>query len=177
MSHIIYQTEGIVLGKRDFGEADRLFTIFTEKFGKINAVAQGIRYLKSKLRCNLDLFSCSRIGLVSGKETWRIVDAEEINGSRKIIFAPENLKILSNIFRLIDRLVQGEEKNEFLWNEMKVITETLNKKKMPKEELEKIETESLLRALYNLGYIEKQEYKNKKDAVSAINKAIKESML
>ncbi len=165
------------MGKRDFGEADRMFTIFTEKFGKINAVAQGIRYLKSKLRCNLDLFSHSRIGLVSGKETWRIVDAEEISGSQEIVSAPENLKILSNIFCLIDRLVQGEEKNEFLWNEMKAIAETLNKKKIPKEELEKIETESLLRSLHNLGYVEKQEYKNKKEAISAINKAIKESML
>lgn len=166
-----------MIGKKDFGEADRLFTIFTEKFGKINAMAQGIRYLKSKLRCNLDLFSRSRIGLVSGKETWRIVDAEEINGSQKIVSAPENLKILSNIFRLIDRLVQGEEKNEFLWNEMKAMAEILNKKKMPKEELEKIETESLLRSFHNLGYVEKQEYKNKKEAISAINRAIKESML
>lgn len=165
------------MGKKDFGEADRLFTIFTEKFGKITAMAQGIRHLKSKLRCNLDLFSHSRIGLVSGKEIWRIVDAEEISGSQGIVFAPENLKILSNICRLMDRLVQGEEKNEFLWNEIKSVSETLNKEKISKEELEKIETESLLRSLHNLGYVEKQEYKNKKEAISAINRAIKESML
>ncbi|MBU1159875.1 DNA repair protein RecO, partial [Patescibacteria group bacterium] len=96
MSHIIYQTEGIILRKSNFGEADRILTIFTEKFGKISAVAQGVRYLKSKLRYNLETMSRSRIGLVASKKTdWRIIDAEEIDNYRKIIESPENLAVFS----------------------------------------------------------------------------------
>ena len=60
MSHIVYQAEGIVLGEGSFGEADKALTVFTEDFGKIRAVAAGARYLKSKLRYNLGVFSYSR---------------------------------------------------------------------------------------------------------------------
>ncbi|MFH1956821.1 MAG: DNA repair protein RecO [Patescibacteria group bacterium] len=178
MSHIIYQTEGIILRKSNFGEADRVLTIFTEKFGKISAVAQGVRYLKSKLRYNLETMSRSRIGLVASKKTdWRIIDAEEIDNYRKIIESPENLAVFSRIFKLFDRMIQGEEKNIFLWNKIKNIAENLSQNKMAKKELDEFETRSIFEVLKNLGYIDIGEYKNRREAITVINKAIKESML
>ncbi len=177
MSHVIYQTEGIILRKKDFGEADRMFTIFTEKFGKINAMAQGVRHLKSKLRYNLGTFSRSRLGLVAGREFWRIVDAEEIDSHKKILLKPENLAALSRIAGIADRMVQGEEKNIFLWNKTKEFFALLSGKKLDKKELQNLEVKFLFDILKNLGYIDIQGYKTNKEAVSAINKAIRESML
>ena len=178
MSHIIYQTEGIVLGKKDFGEADRVLTVFTKEFGKINAVAQGVRYIKSKLRYSLEPLSFLRVGLVAGKSgEWRIVDAEEIENYREIITKPENIILFSRIISLIDKMLQGEEKNIFLWNKIKNISEILSRKKLSKKELRALEISSLLEILNNLGYIDIQRCKTEKESVSAINKAIKESML
>lgn len=178
MSHIIYQTEGIILKKSNSGEADRMLTIFTEKFGKISAVAQGVRYLKSKLRYNLEPMSRSRIGLVASKNIeWRIVDAEEIDNYRRIISIPENLAVFSRIFKLFNRMIQGEEKNIFLWNKIKNIAGNLSKKKMSKKELDEFETRSIFDVLKNLGYIDIGEYKTRREAITVINKAIKESML
>lgn len=180
MSHVIYQTEGIILRKKDFGEADIMLTIFTEKFGKINAVAQGARHLKSKLRYNLGTFSRSRLGLVASKSAlggWRIVDAEEIDSHKKILLKPENLAVLSRIAGIADRMVQGEDKNIFLWNKIKEIFDILSGKKLDKKELQNLEVKFLFDILKNLGYIDIQGYKTNKEAISAINKAIRESML
>lgn len=182
MSHTIYQTEGIILAKNDFGEADSCLTIFTEKFGKINAVAQGVRYLKSKLRYNLEKFSYSRLGLVLGKTSngpiWRIVDAEEklpLNNFRK---EPEKLKIFSHIANLLNRMVQGEEKNAVLWQETKNTLLTLNRKELSQKDFNNIEISLFFCILAELGYIDKnKDYESKKGMVEAINKAIKESML
>ena len=54
--------------KKDFGEADRLFWIYTEKFGMIMASAKGVRLEKSKLRGNLDIFTYGDFAVISSKD-------------------------------------------------------------------------------------------------------------
>ena len=46
MAHQIYLTEGIILKKRDFGEADRLFWIYTEKFAEEIKKSAGLEKLE-----------------------------------------------------------------------------------------------------------------------------------
>ncbi|NOY35648.1 MAG: DNA repair protein RecO [bacterium] len=181
MANIIYQTEGIILSGSDFGEADRIFTVFTEKFGKITAAAKSVRQMKSKLRCNLETFSLSRFGLLAGKSSgrpvWKIIDAEEIARKGKITSSPRNLALFSGFAGLLNRMVQGEEKNDFLWSELKNAYAILSEKTLGKEEAEELEISFLSGTLHNLGYMEKEKYASRRAAISAINNAIKESML
>jgi len=181
MANIIYQTEGIILSGSDFGEADRIFTVFTEKFGKITAAARGVRQMKSKLRCNLETFSLSRFGLLAGKSSglpvWKIVDAEEIARGGEIFSSPRNLELFSGFAALLNRMVQGEEKNDFLWEEIKNARGILSGKALDKKEAEELEISFLSRTLHNLGYMEKEKHASRRAAISAINNAIRESML
>jgi DNA repair protein RecO (recombination protein O) len=39
----VYRTEAIVLRRSDFGEADRLLTVFTPERGKLRLIAKGAR--------------------------------------------------------------------------------------------------------------------------------------
>ena len=43
-----YATEGIVLRRDDYGEADRLVTLLTPGHGKLRALAKGARRLTSR---------------------------------------------------------------------------------------------------------------------------------
>ena len=173
MAHTIYQTQGIILAKKDFGEADRMYSIFTEKFGMINAVAQGVRYLKSKLRYNLGLFSCGNFALIVSKDLWRIVDVEEIVNSRKILQNPERLKIFSRIANFLTRMIKGEERDDFIWEEVQNFVYSLPDKN---QGLEDLEINILARVLHNLGYMEDIP-SSKRALIYKINRAIKESML
>ena len=75
-----YKTEGIILKRVNFGETDRILTIFTKHCGKIKALAKGIRKLKSRKAGNLELFNHAVLVLSEGKgldiitETW-VVDS------------------------------------------------------------------------------------------------------
>lgn len=160
MSHTIYQTEGIVLSKKDFGEAERVYNIYTEKFGMITAVAQGVRLLKSKLRYNLDLFAYGNFSLVAGKEIWRITDADEI---RKI--GDGNLSLFSRIAGFLLRMIKGEERDDFIWQKVKNLFL-----------FGADEAEILAEILHNLGYMAGIP-NSKKEKIETINRAIKESML
>ena len=59
----LYKTEAIILRWRKLGEADRILTLFTPAFGKMEAKAKGVRKTTSRLsghlqplnRCQLQL--------------------------------------------------------------------------------------------------------------------------
>ncbi len=169
MVYRVYQTEGVVLAKKDFGEAERLFYIFTGEFGMIKAIAGGVRYIKSKLRPNLDLFSYNNFSLITAKDAWKITDVSEI----AVIKNPEGLKTLAKIAVFLTRMIKGEEKNGFIWEEIKNLFFSL---KSDNKNLKDLEIPFLARVLNNLGYLPEMP-SSRKSLVSAINKAIKESML
>jgi len=41
-----YRAQGFILKKEDRGEADRIFTIYTKDFGKLELLAKAVRKIK-----------------------------------------------------------------------------------------------------------------------------------
>lgn len=71
-----YSTEAIVLKRSDFGEADRIVTLFTPYKGKFHAVAKGSRRPVSKLAGHVDLLNRSQLQLSLGRNLDIITQAE-----------------------------------------------------------------------------------------------------
>jgi DNA repair protein RecO (recombination protein O) len=69
-------TEGIVLRKTDFNEADRIVTLLTRDHGKIDCIAKGARRLKSKFCGRLELFCHIRLTGFQGRD---LVTLDEVN--------------------------------------------------------------------------------------------------
>lgn len=63
-----YKSRSIILKKRDLRESDGLLTIFSEKEGKITAVAKGIKKTRSSLRACVQPFCHSLLFYSRGKE-------------------------------------------------------------------------------------------------------------
>ena len=68
----LYRTEAIVLKRRDFGEADRLLTVFTPEHGKLVLLAKGVRKTKSRKAGHVELFTHGT-WLVARGRTWDLV--------------------------------------------------------------------------------------------------------
>lgn len=60
-------TTGIILGRTDYGEADRILTLLTPDHGKLRVLARGVRRIKSKLAGGIELFSVSTITFAPGR--------------------------------------------------------------------------------------------------------------
>ena len=70
-----YKTEGFVFKKEDNLDSNRIFSIFTKDFGKVEVLGRGIRKINSKLKGGIGLFSLSDIEFVQGKIRKTLTDA------------------------------------------------------------------------------------------------------
>src|SRR5687768_13192526 len=59
----IYRTDAVVLSRLDFGEADRILTVYTPRHGKVRVIAKGARKPASRLLPHLEYFTRSRLYL------------------------------------------------------------------------------------------------------------------
>lgn len=60
-------TEGIILKRRNSGEADRILTVFTKRNGKITVKASGVRKISSRRAAHAELLCYSTLSLYIGK--------------------------------------------------------------------------------------------------------------
>ncbi len=72
----VYSTEAIVLRRTDFGEADRILTLFTPSYGKVRAIAKGARRTTSRLAGHLEPFTRTQLLLATGRELDIVTQAE-----------------------------------------------------------------------------------------------------
>ena len=80
MSHRerVYRTEGIILRRTDFGEADRLLTVFTPERGKLKLIAKGARKPTSRKSGHVELFSHGQFLVAVGRELDILTQAETL---------------------------------------------------------------------------------------------------
>ena len=71
-----YKSRGIVLRRTNLGEADRILTILTEKFGLIRVVAKGVRKTLSHLAGHLEPFCVAEFLIAEGRNLDIITGAE-----------------------------------------------------------------------------------------------------
>lgn len=74
----VFRTEGIVLKGYDYGEADRILTLYTPQLGKLRAIAKGVRRIKSRKGGHLDLFTRTNLLVARGRQLDIITQAETI---------------------------------------------------------------------------------------------------
>lgn len=103
--------EGIILKRRNFGEADRMLTVLTDRLGKISIVAKGVRRITSRRAGNVELLNRVKLHLFKGKG-FTLQEAESLDTFSQI---KDNLTLATTAFHileLIDRLTVEEQKNQ-----------------------------------------------------------------
>lgn len=118
-----YRTRGLILNKTDQGESDRIFTVFTKDFGKLNLLAKAERKTASKLKGALENFYLSEIEFIQGKAHKTLTDAILISDFKNLRKNLKKLQIAHRISELFDNLIKGEEPDPKIW---KLLEETFN---------------------------------------------------
>ncbi|MEL7637442.1 MAG: DNA repair protein RecO [Anaerolineaceae bacterium] len=117
-----YRVQALVIRHREFGEADRILTLYTLEKGKLQAIAKGVRKIKSRKAGHLEPFTQVNLQLAKGRNFEVVTQAETIRNFDNI---RENLKLTAQaayVLELLDRFTYEEGENRALFN---LVTETL----------------------------------------------------
>lgn len=111
----LYRSEAIVLRRRDFGEADRLLTLFTPEYGKIRAIAKGARKPQSRKTGHVESFMRSNILFARGRNLDLITQAELVEAYRPLREDLVRVTYASHIVELLDRFTAENDAHPQLY--------------------------------------------------------------
>jgi len=121
------RVEGIVLHHTDWGEADRLLTIFTRELGKIKAVAKGVRKPRSRKAGHVEPFTRSSLLLARGRDLFILTQAEAIEPYSRTKDDLVLLSYASYVIELLTNFTYEEEENRGLYRLLVNTLTRLNK--------------------------------------------------
>lgn len=122
-----FKTEGIILKRRDFGEADRILTVFSLNRGKITVLAKGVRRITSRRAGNVELLNRVNIYLHPGKNFLILTEASSIDTYPKL---KEDLTLSTyayHVIELIDKLTAENQENRVLYEHLSNVLKRLEK--------------------------------------------------
>jgi DNA repair protein RecO (recombination protein O) len=147
MRERVYRTEGLILRRSDFGEADRLLLLATPG-GKRRVVARGVRKTTSKLAGHLELFTHATLLLAVGRNLDIITQSQTISGHTTLRTSLPLLSCAYYAAEIYDRFTEEGDESLPLFELLVAILGALDQSERPDLVLRAYE----LRLLHLVGY-------------------------
>ncbi len=119
-----YQADAIVLRRLDYGEADRIVTLLTREYGKLAAIAKGVRRGKAKAAGSLDLFARSRMMLAKGRNLDVVAQVERRGDVRHISGDLERTAYACLVSEVVDKVLEDRHPVDDVFN---LVVDTLDR--------------------------------------------------
>ncbi len=120
-----FRVEAVVLRHADWGEADRLLTLYTRERGKVRAIAKGARKIRSRKAGHLEPFTRVTLQLAKGRDLFIVTQADTQEAYLPI---GENLTKAghaSYVIELLDRFTYEDENESY--NTFSLLTDVLSR--------------------------------------------------
>ncbi len=119
-----FKTEGIVLKRINFGEADKILTIYTNHYGKIRAIAKGVRKLTSRKGGNVELFNQIVVFLNKGRNLNILTEVQVLNTFKVWRRDLKKVAVAYYFCELVDKLTPDEQSHRVVY---KLLVDFLSK--------------------------------------------------
>ena len=111
-----FQVEGIILNTNDFGNSNRVVTIFTKNFGKIEINAYGCRRARSPISGAIQMFNKIRAEIKKGAQVDSIVDADVVNFFPNLTADIERLSYAAIFFEIVNKMMLPKIVDDRVYN-------------------------------------------------------------
>ena len=122
-----FKTEGVILKRRNFGEADRILTVFTPLRGKITVLGKGLRRIASRRAGNVELLNRSILYLHQGKGMPILTEAQTLQSYQKIKGDLTLSTYAYHILELVDKLTAENQENRSLYEHLVEVLKRLER--------------------------------------------------
>ncbi len=115
MSEHSLRVEAVVLRHNDWGEADRLLSLYTREQGKLRTIAKGVRRMRSRKAGHLEPFTRVALLLARGRDFWIITQAETVDAYLPLGEDLVRTGYAAYVIELLDRFTYEEGENRALY--------------------------------------------------------------
>lgn len=155
------KTEGIILKRSNFGEADRILTIFTKQLGKIKVLAKGVRKITSRRGSNVEVFNFSQVSLYQSKKFLILTEAQTINSYPEIRKSLKIIGLAYHLSEIVDALTgESQEHPEVFDSLVEIFSKLNNVKNLSGSEKQTLIKDFEIDLLHSLGFVSKAEVGN-----------------
>ncbi len=120
-----FRLEAVVLRHSDWGEADRLLTLYTREKGKVRAIAKGARKVRSRKAGHLEPFTRVTLQLARGRDLLIVTQAETLDAYQPLREDLLKIGYAAYVAELLDRFTyEDESENRTIF---RLLTETLSR--------------------------------------------------
>lgn len=107
-------TKALILGRINYGEADKILTLLTQDKGKLSVIAKGVRKPKSKLAGGIELFTINDITYIEGKSDLKtLVSARVHEHYSNIVKNLATVQAAYDIILYANLFTESECENDF----------------------------------------------------------------
>lgn len=107
------RTNGIILRRTNYGEADRILSILTHN-GKITAIAKSVRKTRSKLAGSIEMFSLIDFNIHQGRSEMGVVTgAKMLEYYNQIITDFDRMELMGVILKRVSRAAEHSDSPDF----------------------------------------------------------------
>lgn len=107
-----FKTEGIVIKRSNYSEADRIVTIFTKQNGKIKIKATGVRKIASRRSGHIELLNYCIFSLYQGKSMPVLTEVESKESFPLLKKDLKRIGLAYHVCELIDGLCAENQENQ-----------------------------------------------------------------
>jgi DNA repair protein RecO (recombination protein O) len=120
-----YRTEAVVIRRSDFGEADRLLTLFSADRGKTRAIAKGARKPQSRKTGHVELFMRSKFLVAEGRDLDIVTQAETVETYAALREDLVRATYAGYAVELLDRFTVDDDPHRDIYDLLTLALETL----------------------------------------------------
>lgn len=143
-----YSSEGIVLSRKNYSEADRILVVFSKHFGKLTLLAKGIRKIKSKKRGHLEIFSKIKFSAAYGHGFDIMTEAEIINDFAGVRTNLNKISLAYYFCEVVNKITHDDGKPSTVYSLLSTALEQLEKE----TKLKKLRLKFIYDLLIEMGY-------------------------
>lgn len=115
MTNLI-KTEGIIINKKDIGDFDRIITVFTGGFGKIDILIKGIRKSRKRDKLGSDVLSFSRTVVYKKENSFVGSTVETIKSYENIRRDMKKIGMVLYMFHVLNNILTDSERKTVLYD-------------------------------------------------------------
>lgn len=117
-----YTSEGIILGRRNFGEADRILWVYSKNHGRVALIAKGVRRPESRKRGHLEIFAKVNFQAAKSRNLDLMTEVDVIDVYPEIRNSLKKISLAYYICEVVGKITHEQEPNIELYD---LITENL----------------------------------------------------